>query len=149
MKAEIKKAAGGDIRKALQQQMARIRKAMIYNLLYVGEAALKQARDGHKYLNQTGNLASSVGYCILENGKPLYKSTFQHVSDGADGAKKGEEFLEQVIAENPTGLVFIMVAGMSYAKYVEAMNLDVLDSAEMLAEKMIPIIMNEIGINVK
>ena len=42
-----------------------------------------------------------------------------------------------------------MVAGMPYAKYVEAMNLDVFDSAEMLAEKMIPIIMNEIGINVK
>ena len=57
--------------------------------------------------------------------------------------------MEQVIAENPTGLVFIMVAGMPYAKYVEAMNLDVFDSAEMLAEKMIPKIMNAIGINVK
>ncbi|EJX05269.1 hypothetical protein EVA_06625 [gut metagenome] len=148
MKAEIKKAAGGNIRKAIQQQMARIRRAMINNLLYVGEAALKQARDWHKYKNQTGNLASSIGYCILDNGKPLYKSTFEQISDGADGTKKGEEFLEQVIAENPTGLVFIMVAGMPYAKYVEAMNLDVLDSAEILAKRMIPKIMRAIGIGI-
>ena len=41
------------------------KKGLITQLLYIGEECLKQARSGHKYLNQTGNLCSSIGYCVL------------------------------------------------------------------------------------
>lgn len=115
--------------------------AMIDNLAYVGEEALKQARSGHKYKDQTGNLTSSIGYCILDNGKILFESKFETVLNGKQGSEEGRKFLHNLISQNSKGLVFIMVAGMPYAQYVEAMSLDVLDSAEMLAKKMIPKIM--------
>ncbi len=151
MKAEIKKAAGGDIRKAIRMEIEETRFKMVEALKRLAEEVVKHVKDPNRkrWTDQTSNLKSSIGYCILDNGKPLLKPVFKTEDDAKDGEREGRKFMEQVIAENPTGLVFIMVAGMPYAKYVEAMNLDVFDSAEMLAEKMIPIIMNEIGINVK
>ena len=38
----------------------------------------------------------------------------------------------------------IMVAGMEYAAYVEAMSLDVLDSAEQAAKRLIPQIVKQL-----
>ena len=59
-----------DIRARMSQMLELRKKALIGQLFYIGEECLTQARSGHKYLNQTGNLCSSIGYCILENGKP-------------------------------------------------------------------------------
>lgn len=125
----------------LNRKLELMKAAMIDNLAYVGEEALKQARSGHKYKDQTGNLTSSIGYCILDNGKILFESKFETVLNGKQGSEEGRKFLHNLISQNSKGLVFIMVAGMPYAQYVEAMSLDVLDSAEMLAKKMIPKIM--------
>ena len=110
-------------------------------MAYVGEEALKQARTGHRYKDQTGNLTSSIGYCILDEGRIVFESSFDTVLNGKQGSEDGRKFLQKLISQNSKGLVFIMVAGMPYAQYVEAMNLDVLDSAETLAKEMIPKIM--------
>ena len=128
----------GHAKAFVDKHMALKRQVIINNYIDVGEAALEVARTKHRYSRQTGNLTSSTGYCILDNGKVLVMSTFEVVDNGKKGAEEGRKFLRKLISENSKGLVFIMVAGMSYANYVEAMNLNVLESAEMLSKKMLP-----------
>ncbi len=128
----------GHVRAFVERQMALKRQALINNCLYVGEAAVEVARTKHKYKRQTGNLTSSIGYCILDDGKVVAKSGFEVVKNGKKGAEEGRKFLEELISRHSKGIVFIMVAGMNYASYVEAMSLDVLDSAELFAKRMLP-----------
>ena len=125
-------------REYLDGKLERWQKSIIRKLAYVGESALTQARNLHKYTDRTGNLTSSIGYCIINNGRVVFESSFDVVANGGEGANKGKRFMDELKAKNSEGIVFIMVAGMNYAQYVEAMGLDVLDSAEMLAERMIP-----------
>ncbi len=125
----------------LDKRLVLWQKAIINNLIYVGESVLKHARTHHKYLDQTGNLTSSIGYCILDNGRVVYQSTFEVVKGGGLGSAEGRKFLRNLAARNSKGIVFIMVAGMPDSQYVEAMSLDVLDTAEQLAKRMIPEIM--------
>lgn len=124
-----------------------VKSAMIESLAYVGEKALKQARTRHRYKDQTGNLTSSIGYCILDNGRVVFESDFASVLNGKEGSREGRDYLRKLISENSSGLVFIMVAGMPYAQYVEAMNLDVLESAEMLAKRMLPQILKRLKLD--
>lgn len=53
--------------------------------------------------------------------------------------------MSRLISENSKGIVLIVVAGMNYARYVEKMGLNVLDSSEMLAKKLVPIMLNDLG----
>lgn len=129
------------------KRLQMVKSAMIESLAYVGEEALKQARIGHRYKDQTGNLTSSIGYCILDNGRVVFESDFASVLNGKEGSREGREYLRKLISENSSGLVFIMVAGMPYAQYVEAMNLDVLESAEMLAKRMLPQILKRLKLD--
>lgn len=129
------------------KRLQMVKSAMIESLAYVGEEALKQARTGHRYKDQTGNLTSSIGYCILDNGRVVFESDFASVLNGKEGSREGRDYLRKLISENSSGLVFIMVAGMPYAQYVEAMNLDVLESAEMLAKRMLPQILKRLKLD--
>lgn len=128
----------GHAKRFVDNHMAMQRQAIINNYLYAGEEALRVARTQHKYKRRTGNLTSSIGYCILEDGKVIRMSGFEVVLNGSKGAAEGRKFLKGLIKENSKGLVFIMVAGMNYAGYVEAMSLDVLESAELLTKRLLP-----------
>lgn len=141
-----------DIRNRMNQEIQRRRQALIAQLFYIGEECLTQARSGHKYLNQTGNLCSSIGYCILDNGNIIHEGEWQASSagrggekDGTEGAKQGVAFLHDLASKQPTkGIVFLMVAGMPYAQYVEAMSLDVLDTSEQMAQAKIKAMLNRL-----
>lgn len=61
------------------------------------------------------------------------------------GAKEGNDFMSKLISENSKGIVLIVVAGMNYARYVEKMGLNVLDSSEMLAKKLVPRMLKDLG----
>ena len=126
------------IRAYIENRIKAFQEVVIGNLEYIGERALTQARTGHRYQDQTGNLTSSIGYAIVVEGRVHKRSSFEVVKGGDEGAKQGELFLKSLISQHSKGIVFIMVAGMPYAQYVEAMSLDVLESAEMMAEKMLP-----------
>lgn len=131
-----------DIRNRMNQEIQRRRQALIAQLFYIGEECLTQARSGHKYLNQTGNLCSSIGYCILVDGSIVHEGEWKNVSggkgDGTEGKKQGVAFLHELASKHTRkGIVFLMVAGMPYAQYVEAMSLDVLDTSEQMAQRKI------------
>ena len=130
----------------VDKQMSRKRAAIIELYKMVGEEALTIARTRHKYTRQTGNLTSSIGYCIIDDGKVIVESSFEVVGGGKKGAEEGRKFLRKLISENSDGIKFIMVAGMNYASFVEAMSLDVLESSEMFLKNKLPKMLKAIKI---
>ena len=147
-----------DIRHYLEERVSRIRQVLINILIRMGEEAVKEARENHHYKDRTGNLTSSIGYCVLEDGKVIVESSFDvvtgvwkddkgrsHPYSGDAGSSKGREFLHSLISEHSSGLVLIVVAGMKYAAYVEAKNLNVLDSAEQLVELELPKLLKQLN----
>lgn len=63
----------------LEEQIQRIEQQTIYNLSYVGERCLNEARSTNSYKDQTGNLRSSIGYVIVKDGKIVQMSDFTTV----------------------------------------------------------------------
>lgn len=128
-----------------EQQIQRIEKAIVRNLCWVGEQVVNEARSNHTYLVQTGNLASSIGYAVSIDGQLVKVSSFQQVKNGTEGVKDGQQYVRELIAKYPQGIVLIVVAGMNYAEYVSAKGYNVLDSAETLAEILVPRMLKQLG----
>ena len=157
----------GRITAYIEKQVAKYEKLLLNNLHYVGEQCVKAARDlpSPKFLNRsrqeipphqphyidwTGNLRSSIGYVIVRNGEVVSQSSFKptHTRAGAsgdEGAEEGKAYAEQLAAKFPQGIALIVVAGMNYAAYVSAKGYDVLDTAELLAEKLVPQMMKQLS----
>lgn len=131
----------------IQQNVERMTDAVIYNLQHIGEACLNTARETKSYKDRTGNLRSSLGYVIVVDGKIKYQSNFEVIMQGESGAKSGLQYAKKVARQFPEGIVLIVVAGMKYAAYVSATGRDVLDSAELLADKLVPQILKQLGFN--
>lgn len=136
-----------EIDRYIEQQVERIIKATIYNLQFIGERCLNAARETNSYKDRTGNLRSSFGYVIVCDGKIAYQSDFEVVLHGETGAKSGIQYAKEVARQFPEGIVLIVVAGMNYAAYVSAKGYDVMDSAELLADKLVPQILKQLGFN--
>lgn len=119
---------------------------IIQTLKYVGEKVVNEARDQGSYLNQTGNLRSSIGCGIVKDGRLISTFGFQQVKDGKEGIDTGKSYLKELISKNPKGLVLIVVAGRNYAAYVEARGLNVLNSSELLAQRLVPRMLKKLGL---
>lgn len=132
-----------EIEKYLHGELAKRRQAVVRNLRHLGEMCINEARDSGSYSDRTGNLRASIGYVVMSDGKPLGAPV---ISGGTpEGEAKSRQTLEQVSSETTErGLVLIVVAGMHYAKYVEAKGKNVLTSAQLLAEEQVPIILNKL-----
>ena len=128
------------------EKVERLKTAIIYNLSFIGEQVLNAARSTNSYKDQTGNLRSSLGYIISVDGDIVQMSDFQAVKEGIEGSKGGKEYALQLVQEFPNGIVLIVVAGMNYASYVSAKGYDVIDSAELLAEKLVPQMLSNLGL---
>lgn len=151
MGAIVQKFKIGDIEKQLNTTGDRIRQAAINTMCYVGEQCIKEARDNGDYNDITGNLRSSIGYCVLQNGKVVKRSSGKHFSgpegNGSEGIKEGRELLQRLQGEYPKGIVLILAAGMNYAVYVEDIHgRNVLTSAELLAKELVPALLKKIGL---
>lgn len=127
------------------------------HLIEIGEAAYETAVQKGRYNNITGNLRSSIGYVIAQDGKIIKEGGFKQIQgrgenyekvffttkaqktvkfwakgkagDGSEGSRIGLEYAKS-LAANTKGVMIIVVAGMDYASYVNSMGLDVIDSAE-------------------
>lgn len=119
-----------EIDKYLKSSVEELINETIYKLSYIGENVVNTARLSGEYLDQTGNLRSSIGYIISIDGEIIRQGEFNVVKDGENGTKSGEA-LAQALAKTSKGITLIVVAGMHYAIYVSAKGLDVLDSAEI------------------
>jgi hypothetical protein len=132
----------------LSKQLEEREKKLLRTFEYVGVCCVREAKLNPGYIDQTGNLRSSIGYMILKDGKVVSRSGFHQEKEGDDGVKEGKDFLRSLIANNQKGLVLIVVAGMNYAAYVETKR-NVLKSSELLAEKLVPKLLRELGLKIQ
>lgn len=120
-------------------------------LKVLGERVVKYARQNGNYTDQTANLRNSIGYIIIQSNRVVYDSfvgstTPRNVTRGEPNAERahqlGLNYAKKVgatLGGYKTYLVW--VAGMEYARYVEAKGYDVIqgsgDWVEANAQKLI------------
>lgn len=138
--SEIKKKYGnGKMEVSIDSQVLR-------QLSYIGEQVCEHARNitptrnSGGFDDQTGNLRSSIGYAIFKNGERKKKGGFKQVKDTAkDGLKQSKEAVDQYgsAIASTNGWTLVIVAGMNYAKYVEAKGHNVLRLSKYALEAKI------------
>lgn len=132
-----------DIARLMEKKRVNIESAIIRRLQYLGEQCVNEARTNGDYTDRTGNLRSSVGYVVVARGQIVNRNFAS--SSGGEGVAAGTELAESLAAQHTTGYALIVVAGMSYALYVEAkFHRNVLSSAESYAEQKLPIMMAQL-----
>lgn len=129
----------------IERCIQRQKQAVIRALMYCGEQVLNTARSTNSYKDQTGNLRSSIGYVIAVDGNVISQSDFQVVKGGKEGQEQGSKFVRQIVKQFPKGVCLVLVAGMEYAVYVQNKGYDVLDNAELLAERIVPKMLKQLG----
>lgn len=90
------------------------------------------ARMSGTYTDRTGNLRSSIGYMIKDNGKTVaedFQSAGAGSTDGSEGTRKAREVAERVSSMYGNQLVAVLVAGEDYAVYVESLGFDVISGS--------------------
>lgn len=141
-----------DVRKRFDAFLNEIEKKQIARLQRLGEMCLVEARTNKGYMMQTGALLSSTGYEVFVDGVAIH-SKFDAAS-GAEsnaaetGIKSGQNIAE-TIGKGTKGIALVVVAGMNYAAYVEAKGYNVLSSAEHLAERELPRMLEKLISNIK
>jgi hypothetical protein len=128
---------GSGFNRFLNTEADRVKFKAFQRLNLIGLKCVEEARRNRGYTDRTGNLRSSTGYAIIDQGKVVTISSFEPVSQTAgEGAKSGKGLIDQVASKNQSGLLLVVVAGMEYAVYVEALGKNVLDSAVTLAHNL-------------
>lgn len=111
---------------------------VIRSFSYLGEQCVKKIRDRsgeESWYDHTGNLRSSIGYAVIEDGKKIIESAFKQTLNGNEGRDKGRKLIDELASEYAHTYALVVVAGMEYAEYVEAMkNKDVLAGTEIWAK---------------
>lgn len=127
------------------ERVERQQKVLVRQLLYCAEEIINAARSTNSYKDRTGNLRSSLGCVVAVNGRVVGQRGFIPVLNGAEGAEDGKRYVRELAALYPRGIVLIAVAGKNYAAYVSAKGYDVMDSAELLADKLVPMYLKQLG----
>ena len=105
----------------------------------IGLQVVRQIRTGEVsfWHDVTGNLRNSIGYIIIQDGNIVSRNFQNTVSGGTAGMQAGSSYAEELAAKYPTGYCLIIVAGMDYAAYVEAIeSRSVLAGGELLAKRL-------------
>lgn len=131
-----------DVTNYLRRGEERANMLIVRALSMLGEKCVIEAKDRPQeksWFDQSGNLRSSIGYVIVHNGNIIKYNGFIQVKQGTEGPLKGKKLAQEIAMRNTTGYALVVVAGMNYAEYVEAMeNKNVLASAELFAKKELP-----------
>lgn len=137
-----------EVHDMLMREAERVERLTIRALSKLGEQCVTKIRDraGDKsWYDQTGNLRSSVGYVIAHNKNIIQYSTFNQVKQGSEGVKTGKDLAKELAKRYSNNYVLIVVAGMNYAEFVEAMdNKDVLASTELWEREQVPLMLEKL-----
>lgn len=143
--------SNADVRQMFAIKLQRIEQVIINRLILVGETFVRNARLNGNYLDQTGNLRSSIGFIVLKNGTAVHEN-YEEAQSGTDkgkGIQSAKQFISQLRTNFRMGYTLIVVAGMDYAAAVESRGKDVLTSSGKQAEIDIRFALNEIKRKVK
>ena len=141
-----------DVRNRFDAFLNEIEKKQIAHLQRLGEMCLIEARNNKGYMMQTGALLSSTGYKVFVDGVAVH-TQFDAASGAESGAaakgmKAGQTIADKV-GKQTKGVALVVVAGMNYAAYVEARGYNVLSSAEHLAQRELPRMLEKLITNIK
>lgn len=136
------------INQRIIQATATIEDMAIRKLAICGEECINIARNYHNYTDQTGNLTSSIGYVIVKDGEVIVQSSFEVVKDGKLGSSQGKFYSKELAKYFPQYLTLIVVAGMHYATYVADKGYNVIQSAELLADTIVPNMLKKLGLKI-
>jgi hypothetical protein len=144
IKAKFTKA---DIQRILEVKTKRIDQAVVNRLIKTGEEFVRMAREKGSYNDITGNLRSSVGYVVLDNGKRVAEDLqlSERGSDKQGGLNKAKAHIQDVISRYVTGKVLVGFAGMEYAASVESRGKDVITSSAINAERTLKEALRNLG----
>lgn len=136
-----------DVEAEMLLEVERMRNDIIQTLHYVGQKAQNEAVNYPMgtYQDQTHHLRASTGYVVVVDGR-VEDGTFGRGNSPSEGVAEGLAFAHSIARRYPKGIVLIMVAGKSYATYVADMGYNVLDSAVLLAERQVPIMLRKLGL---
>ena len=141
------------LKASLAEVLPNARPVVRRELTAIGLEAVNEARryNGKAYEDQTGNLRSSTGFVIVEDGRVISLQGFEQVParndqkhEAGKGSPTGREYAQNLAAEFPDGITLIVVAGMHYAAYVAAKGYNVLDSSELYAKKAVRELIEEL-----
>lgn len=130
----------GTVSAQVQAFRQNLERAVLTLLKYLGEDLVRYARDNHNYTDRTGNLTSSIGYVITREGRIV----FDGIASSGDSRESALRVARQMAAESGQSYTLIIVAGMSYASYVEAKGYNVILPAELKAKKDFPAAMERL-----
>lgn len=140
-----------DVEKRFKAFLDEIEKKQIARLQKLGEMCVNHARniapENNGFNDQTGNLRSSIGYVVFNDGVAVH-TAYKQVLNGSEGVQKGEA-LALKVGGMSKGICLVVTAGMEYALYVEAKGRDVITSAEHLAERELPGMLEKLVSNIK
>lgn len=97
-------------------------------------ARIRNRSAEKSWIDQTGNLRSSIGFAVYEQGVKFMESAFSPVLSGSEGSVKGKKMVNDLAKEYSKVYALVVVAGMEYAGEVEALkSKDVLASTKIWA----------------
>lgn len=131
-----------DFAKIIKKDVATIQSRIEYFFLYLGELCLAEMRSSYSYIDRTGNLTSSMGYVVLNLGRIVKISGFDFSLEG--GGIGQDEIMKIANDYSQYAYVLICIAGMEYSVYVQSRGFNVIGSAELLAEREMPKIVQKI-----
>lgn len=135
------------IKKAIENAVSTEMQIILRRIAYIAEKAVNEQRelgDEYKglsaeqiaetrkkshtpnYIDDTGNLRSSIGYMLTMDGETI-------AADLQNEAAR--QLAQSALNGSPQGIVLILTAGMEYAKYVHSKGYDVLTTAELFCKK--------------
>lgn len=105
----------------------------------LGERVVRYAREHGNYTDRTGNLRNSIGYVVIQNGN-IVRENF---GNGIPQQMARTYALEVGRQRGGYKTYLVWVAGMEYAKYVEASSFDVIESSGDWVEATAQTLMEE------
>jgi hypothetical protein len=130
----ITKPSNNEFRKLLNNDLLILEAKILNTLIQIGRACIIAAKENGDYINRTGQLRRSIGFIVTKDGRIMAKSGGT-IPPNIDTLGRGFKL--------------IVYAGASYAEYVEAKGKDVIASSELMAEMLVPKLMNQLGFRLR
>lgn len=144
-KIELKVKGIEALQKRLLQKKEMVQNRLNMELLQLAEEAVTYSKDNKGYKDRTANLKNSISFALYHDGKQItksigegYNATYkdEHNKEQNNPYTKGEvmqmrsnaleEYAQKQGVVATSGYSLIIVAGMSYGKYVEDKGYNVL-----------------------
>lgn len=119
----------------LQRAIKKLQEDVLTALSKLGDESVVRIRNRsakESWIDHTGNLRSSIGFAVYEQGSKFMQSAFTQVLSGSEGSSNGKKMIDSLAKQYAKVYALVVVAGMEYAGEVEA-----LDSKDVLASTRI------------